>query len=216
VFEVLKMTKRRRQGQSRGLAKEEVKSILNFQKGNKSHGVRNSCLFLLSVYCGFRVVELSNLLIRDVLNEDGSMKTTLILRREYTKGTATKRQSRTGFLVHKEVVNSLEKYLTERKEKHGDLNPDSHLFQSQKGGGFSAGSLQRVFKNIYKTSNLDEMVSSHSGRRTFCSNLVYQGVDLNTVKELMGHRNIQTTINVYVVKNPKLMEDVSRNMKLVI
>jgi integrase/recombinase XerD len=205
------MTKtQRKQGKSRLLDKGEVKRVLRYQKGNQTHGIRNTCLLMMSCYLGMRVGEMSCLKISDIVCNDGTLKDTLVLRKEYTKGKKT----RTLYLVHKEVRKSLNDYLSYRKEKEGTLNIDSSLFRSQKGDGFNPRTLQMLFKSMYRKVGLDEMVSSHSGRRTFGTNLILQGIDIKTVSTLMGHSSVQTTIDVYCVPNPKIMEDVSRNLKL--
>ena len=200
----------RRQGKSRLLDKDEVKRVLRYQKGNQTHGVRNTCLLMMSCYLGMRVGELSNLKVSDVMNEDGTLKDTLVLRKEYTKGKKT----RTLYLVHKEVRKGLGDYLSYRKDKEGTLDLSTHLFRSQKGQGFNPKTLQMLFKNMFRKVGLDEMVSSHSGRRTYGTNLILQGIDIKTVSTLMGHSSVQTTVDVYCVPNPKIMVDVSRNLKL--
>lgn len=200
----------RKQGKSRLLDKDEIKRVLKYQKGNQTHGIRNTCLLMMSCYLGMRVGEMSCLKVSDVVCDDETLKDTLVLRKEYTKGKKT----RTLYLVHKEVRKSLNNYLSYRKEKEGTLNMESSLFSSQKGDGFNSRTLQMLFKNMYRKVGLDEMVSSHSGRRTFGTNLILQGIDIKTVSTLMGHSSVQTTIDVYCVPNPKIMEDVSRNLKL--
>ena len=74
--------------------------------------------------------------------------------------------------------------------------------------------MQRLFKNMYKQVGLDEQVSSHSGRRTFISNLISQGIDLKLVSTLAGHSSIQTTVDTYAVANPNKMESVCRNINI--
>ncbi|MCF8719813.1 tyrosine-type recombinase/integrase [Nitrospina gracilis] len=202
--------KPRRQGKSRLIENHELRRILKIQKDNPKHGLRNSCLVVMSLYLGLRVSELANLRIGDVVTEDGQIKGSVDLKKENTKGN----KSRPIYLVHPEVIQVLRKYLDQRKERERNLNPDRPLFKSQKGDGFSPRSLQRLFKLIYMDAGLDDMVSSHSGRRTFATNLIESGIDLKTVSFLMGHASIKTTVDVYVEPNPKKMENVSRNLQI--
>ena len=67
---------------------------------------------------------------------------------------------------------------------------------------------------MYQKVGLDEQVSSHSGRRTFISNLISSGIDMKTVSTLAGHSSIQTTVDTYAVPNPNKMELVCRNINI--
>ena len=46
--------------------------------------------------------------------------------------------------------------------------------------------------------------SSHSGRRTFATNLANQGTGIRVLMRLMGHRNISTTA-VYIDANDDML-----------
>ena len=74
------------------------------------------------------------------------------------------------------------------------------LFQSQKGGAFSANTMTQLFLNIYRAAGF-ENASSHSGRRTFITELASKGVSVRVLAELAGHSSIQTTQG-YIDVNP--------------
>ena len=128
-----------------------------------------------------------------------------------------------SFLAKK--IKSLHNYISEIREKDGNRksNPflqnmkkylKKPLFRSQKNDGFSPRTMQRLFKNMYQKVGLDDQVSSHSGRRTFISNLISSGIDMKTVSTLAGHSSIQTTVDTYAVPNPNKMELVCRNINI--
>jgi len=77
------------------------------------------------------------------------------------------------------------------------------LFQSQKGGAFSANTMTQLFLNIYRAAGF-ENASSHSGRRTFITELASKGVSVRVLAELAGHSSIQTTQG-YIDVNPQQM-----------
>ena len=201
--------KNRRQGQSRLLTKKEIQNVIQFQKSSR-HSIRNICLVNMSIYLGMRVGEIAQLKMGDVVNEDLSIKEQVVLRKEYTKTN----QTRVVYLVHKEVRKSLTDYINYRKECDGNVKSNKALFVSQKKSGFSPRTLQRLYKNMYRSVIGDEMVSSHSGRRTFISNLITQGIDMKTVSTLAGHSSIQTTVDTYAVANPNKMEMVCRSISI--
>ncbi len=201
--------KNRRQGQSRLLTKKEIQNVVQFQKSSR-HSIRNICLINLSTLTGMRCGEIAKLKMGDVVNEDFSIKEQIVLRKEYTKSN----QTRVVYLVHKDVRKTLTDYMNYRKEFDGNVKSNTPFFVSQKKSGFTPRTLQRLYKNMYKAVIGDGMVSSHSGRRTFISNLITQGIDMKTVSTLAGHSSIQTTVDTYAVANPNKMEMVCRNVSI--
>ena len=204
---------KRRNGQSKVLSKEEIKRVIGFQKQSR-HSVRNICLLNMSIFLGCRVGEISSLRLNQVVNDDWTIKDEVVLEKENTKS----KKNRVMYLVHKDVRTTLENYINHRRETE-KLEPttkcfEKPLFVSQKNGGFSPRSLQRLFKNMYRAVGLDEMVSSHSGRRTYICNLISSGIDMKTVSTLAGHSSIQTTVDTYAVANPNKLENVSRNLNI--
>ena len=205
--------KNRRQGQSQVLSKDEIKRVVQFQK-NSRHSVRNLCLVNMSLFTGMRVGEVSQLKLKDVVNENWELKKQVVLRKEYTKT----KKNRVIYLVHTDVRKSLEKYVGDRRKmeivKETKRPLDKPLFISQKKGAFSPRSLQRLYKHMMRSVGLNEMCSSHSFRRTFITNLITQGIDIKTVSTLAGHSSVQTTVDVYAMANPNKMENVCRNISI--
>lgn len=201
----------RRQGQSRLLDLKEIKRVLQGQVGTK-HEKRNICLLTMGFYGGTRVGELSELRICDVLNDDWTVKDTVILRKEFTKT----KQTRELFLTNKIVRKSIEDYITERREFDGltKVHFKRNLFKTQKGTGFTNRTLQRCIKDMFRKVGLDDNVSTHSMRRTFITNLFEDGIDVKIISKLVGHSNVQTTLNTYyTVRNDRLM-DITENLTL--
>jgi site-specific recombinase XerD len=54
--------------------------------------------------------------------------------------------------------------------------------------------LREKLIQIAKKAGIDNLTKLHTLRHTFASHLVMSGVDLPTVKKLMGHSDIQTTM----------------------
>jgi integrase len=65
------------------------------------------------------------------------------------------------------------------------------VFRSTRGTPYR--SFRSAFERAVRKADI-EGVTFHSLRHTFASRLVMAGVDLPTVKELMGHKNINMTL----------------------
>ena len=56
---------------------------------------------------------------------------------------------------------------------------------------------RELIENILKINNLKH-INFHSLRHTFATNCISLGVDYKTVSELLGHANVNMTLNLYV------------------
>jgi integrase/recombinase XerD len=134
---------------------------------------------------GMRVGEVASLRYSDVLDANGAIRTEIRLRAEQTKGN----EARVVF-VNEKLRKELEFYISSLKI----TNLNKKLFYSQKlkSDGFTANTLTQFFHYLYKRSGIDG-ASSHSGRRTFITNLASKGVGVRVLMSLAGHKNISTT-----------------------
>ena len=71
-------------------------------------------------------------------------------------------------------------------------DPNRPLFESQKGGHFSANTMCQLFFDIYKVAGFKD-TSSHSRRRTYITRLANEGVGVRLFAEIAGHSHISTT-----------------------
>jgi integrase/recombinase XerD len=170
---------------------------------------RNVALLYFSVALGLRAKEMSQLLVRDVLTQDGAIKDEVLLTRATTKG----RKQRLVYLTNKDVRKALTTYLDERRQTEAiALHPLTPLFKSRKGGAFTPNTMQMLFKRMYRWAGLDQ-ASSHSGRRTFATSLIEQGVDIKAVSSLMGHASVSMTAR-YVEDNPLRLKRICQDVSL--
>ena len=178
--------------QAKTLNADELDRVLT-HIGTKKHAERNRCMILLTHLAGLRVGEVACLRWQDVVNADDSIKDEIRLLPDMTKG----RHARTVF-VSKKLREEILAYVTQAK----CVDRTYPLFASQKSvkSGFSANSLSQTLTLIYQSAGL-EGASSHSGRRTFLTNLANKGTAIHLLKTLAGHRNIATTA-AYLYSSP--------------
>jgi len=129
-----------------------------------------------------------------VYDEQGAVREQFVLDAVQTKGA----KSRTVW-INAKLRRQLELYRSTLR--FTDAN--RALFQSQMGGAFSANTMTQLFVNIYRAVGF-ENASSHSGRRTFITELASKGVSVRVLAELAGHSSIQTTQR-YIDVNPQQM-----------
>jgi integrase/recombinase XerD len=172
--------------QAKTLNQSELRKVLDYTATRK-HSLRNRCLLFTTFLSGMRVGEVASLRYCDVVNEDGTVKNEIRLIAENTKTN----EARTVF-VNDKLRKEFEKYIVVYKP----ANRETKFFYSQKrhsaGGCFTANTLTQFFHYLYKRSGIDG-ASSHSGRRTFITNLATQGVGVRVLASLAGHKNISTT-----------------------
>jgi len=191
-----------REGQAAVLNKEEKKRLRGAITQTEQPE-RNQAMISMSFGCGLRVKEISSLMVQDIVDGRGELKKSFTLESNQTKQSKKKgSNSREVFLDHPKLRKDLEAYLVGR----GTI--DGPLFLSRKRGSLSPNTMQMAFKNLFKRAGI-EGASSHSGRRTFATDLIEQGIDIVKVSRLMGHTSIEMT-KQYVQNNP---EDLARATK---
>ena len=179
--------------QARALGAAEMEQVLEHVNAGR-HAHRNRCFILLTHLAGMRVGEVASLRWVDVLTADGHIKEEIRLLPEMTKG----KHARTVF-----ISTRLRQELQQYADIYRRAAPlDCPLFYSQKGArsGFTANSLTQTIAKLYRGAGLDG-ATSHSGRRTFLTNLANKGTAIHLLRTLAGHRSISTTAT-YLYSSP--------------
>lgn len=177
---------------------EQLTATLLAQKG--LHSARDKAILMLSHYMGLRAMELASLTVGDLLDlNTGQIKENVRLLASMTKGA----RYREVPFINASAHQALRTYLTERGVRHAD----SPLFLSQRGGRFSANTMQRLLAICYHRAKVPG--SSHSGRRSFATHLIQNGTDIYTIQCLMGHASILTTQTYFTTSPERLKQAVS-------
>lgn len=168
--------------QAKTLTERELQRLLDYVSKTQN-AKRNRAIFLLTHLAGMRIGEVAAVKIGDVVASDGSVRDEIHLTAEQTKG----KRSRT-VLLNERMKAELGNYLSSLRRR----STDQALFSTQRSAAFTANSLTQVINGIYRQAGLDG-ASSHSGRRTFLTNLAEKGVSVRVMMALAGHANMATT-----------------------
>ena len=179
--------------QAKTLTQNEIDQVLRYIATKHRYAIRNRALLLTSFYSGMRVGEIASLTINDVQNDDGNIKNEIRLNASQTKGNV----GRVVF-VNEKLRTELDNYLRNRRIK----DKDKPLFYTEKREGFNANTLTQWFFWLYKKAGISS-ASSHSGRRTFITNLANKGVGVRVLASLAGHKSINTTM-IYIDTNDEI------------
>lgn len=176
------------------------------------------CLFLMALGTGLREGELLALKWNDIdfnnntvtvnktikrvpfINPDGSRTYKLI-----EQAPKTKNSIRTV-----PIPSNLIKALTEHKlqqnvikMKHRDIYHDmNYIFADNYGNPLESKRPNRNFQSVLKSINITP-IKFHSLRHTYATRLFEQNVPIKTVQKLMGHKDSNTTLDIYTHVMPE-------------
>lgn len=181
--------------QAKTLNEQEIRKVLDYISTRK-HAIRNRAMLLTTFLSGMRVGEVASLKFTDVVDGEGKIRNEIRLTPAMTKG----QYARVVF-VNERLRKELEKYI--RLYNPADTTMKFFYSQRKDSDGFNANTLTQHFHYLYKRAGLDG-ASSHSGRRSFITNLASKGVSVRVLMNLAGHRSISTT-QAYIDINDNML-----------
>ncbi len=149
--------------------------------------LKHRVLFSLTYSAGLRVSEVCSLKITDIDSD-----------RMQIKVSDSKGNKDRYIILSERILPGLRKYFKSSK-------PKKYLFNGkQKGNPLSHNAAQTSFRLALEKAKINKEASMHTLRHSFGTHLLEDGVDIVTIKELMGHANIETTmIYLHVAKIDK-------------
>lgn len=180
------------------LTKQEVSWILQICK-NK----RDKAFWTLMFSTGLRISEAINLTLEQYLN-----------RTEDNIIIITGKGDKERFIVlNDSVISAIEEYLPYRKNSEYD-----NLFISNTRKPMNRGTTCRSLKNLArKSGHFNEYqisnICNHLTRATMATNLLEDGVELELVKDILGHESLNTTL-IYAKRSTKRISEAMKNFSI--
>ncbi|WP_338243178.1 tyrosine-type recombinase/integrase [Aurantiacibacter hainanensis] len=168
------------------LTGRDIKQVEKFILEHKGAPYADLLKFRLTLYAGLRCREVALLSIADIVEPDGTISKVVRVRREVGKG----RKER-SIPMHPKLTEAVAKF----REVHPNMDYVAFSQQWYTPSRQSPSVLASYFYHLYKDAGLPTH-SSHSGRRTFITNLarkVGKGYTLRDVQLLAGHARLETT-----------------------
>lgn len=149
--------------------------------------LKHRVLFSLAYSAGLRVSEVCALKITDIDSDRMQIKV------RQSKGHKDR-----YVILSKKILGGLRKYLKSSM-------PKEFLFNGKvKGHPLSHNATQTSFRLAMQKAKINKEASFHTLRHSYGTHLLEDGVDIVTIKELMGHSRVETTmIYLHVAKIDK-------------
>lgn len=163
------------------LSRDGVQRLMDASATNHTpKGLRDSAMLELLYATGMRVSELVNLQVIDY-NRDGG---TLRCGAGHNERTVP---------IHPRAVEVLQAYLDSARVRLIRTEEEPMLFLNMRGDRLTRQGLWLIIKQYVEQAGVKGDVTPHTLRHSFAMHRIREGVELNQVKELLGHANISTT-----------------------
>lgn len=207
------------------LSKSQINKVLKRCLLMQSPELKRAALVLS--FSTLRVSELAQITISDLLMPSGEVKSEIALRAALCK----RRKPRTVWLSSqaRQVLQEWIDYRIGRKwgvtskTEYQGLNPASKVLYCNRGRSYSmkrktrysitgervdylaCDVLELMLRTIYQRCGLNGC-SSHTGRRSYASNMNNKGIGLRTIAAALGHSDEQVTLEYIDVSSQQLIE----------
>jgi integrase/recombinase XerD len=159
------------------LSEDEVQGLLAQPRKDTVLGLRDRAVLTVLYGTGIRASECASLKEGDVDLVDETI-------RVIGKGGHER-----VLPLNREVAKALRQYRTAR----GRAVPLASFFTSRHGGHLSRNAVYERVRTHARKARINKRVSPHRLRHTFATHLIKRGVQLVTIRDLLGHRCISST-----------------------
>ena len=175
------------------LTAEEISRILEQPRGLDAKSVRDRAMLELLYAIGSRVSEIISLNVSDVNIKVGYIK-------------CRKNDEERIIPIGKMALFALEDYLNSARELIAS-DEEQALFVNMSGYRMSRQGFWKLVKYYADSAGIEKQITPHTLRHSFAAHLLENGADINSVRTMLGHADISSTL-VY----EKLVQNKLRNI----
>ena len=176
------------------LTEKEFRAVIEMYDYSHFEGSRDALILELLYTTGMRRAELLSLTL------------TAIDRNNQQLQVVGKRNKTRIIPLLPKVISQIDGYLVHRnqieKAKHS-----KRLFVNRKGKELNPSHIYKCVTTYLAKVSTKEKVSPHVLRHTFATHLLNRGADINSIKEILGHKSLSSTQIYAKVQIPKMKQD---------
>ncbi|MEK7124512.1 MAG: tyrosine-type recombinase/integrase, partial [Patescibacteria group bacterium] len=179
---------------------EQIEKLLTAVPAKDAISIRDRAILETFFSTGLRIAELVALNLEQLANIKD--------KKDFELGIIGKGGNPRTIYFSKRALKWIKKYLSLRNSKQKALfinfrdkgNADARL---------TARSVERIVKKYAIIAGIPIFTTPHTLRHSYATDLLTQGVDLRTIQEFLGHKNIATT-QIYTHVTNKRLRDIHR------
>jgi len=179
---------------------EQIEKLLNAPEGNSPTALRDRAILESLFSTGLRIAELVALNKEQFAN--------LKDKKDLEIGIIGKGSHPRTVYFSERALSWIKKYLETRKDKEKALFIHYRAREDAE-ARLTPRSIERLVKKYAIVAGVPVFTTPHTLRHSMATDLLTQGVDLRTIQEFLGHRNIVTT-QIYTHVTNKRLRDVHR------
>lgn len=176
-------------------AKRKFITVEEFRTLQECADVRDRLVLVLGGLMGLRRAEIAGLMLDDI---DGRTLT--------VRGKGHGRHGKVAYLpLPPPVLKAIDDWMEVRRaivRGNGDRT-EGHLICTYAGLPPKPSTVSYMMTSLAERSGVD--FSAHSLRRLYATTLYHAGTDLDTLRRMMRHSNLQTTVDCYIAADPDKM-----------
>lgn len=168
--------------EKRPLSLEEQLKIENSENKYKD-------LFIFLLYTGLRKGEVAALTWDNIDFENNVIKVNKAISFDTNKGTLKGTKTDTDRIIP--ILDKTRPIL----ESRANNKESKYVFYKQDKGQLSDIAIKRMLESFKKETGVE--FSLHQLRHTFCTMLYYSGISTKKAQQLMGHKSLKVTLEIY-------------------
>lgn len=158
--------------------------------------LRNLCMFHMFLSTGLRLSEISGIKLKDINQSKKTIRIT-------TKGNKSVRQKIREINPDDYLWETLQRYLNMRKDYSQE-----YLWISSNDMPLTNSGINSAIKKLIRKAGINKNISPHRLRATCASLYVKKGIDPFSLKNIMGHQSIATTMDKYIKLSEEELRDI--------